>query len=86
MLDTSWFWDTLYTKSQIWVQIRIQHTQISIGIKFDQIIFTYSVKNKVTMLNKSWGHPVVKFVETCNIKTIFLLNIFVYGEKFIFQM
>ena len=55
-LNRLWFWDTLSTKSKISVQIRIQHAQISIGIKFDPIIFTYSVKNEATMLNKSWGH------------------------------
>ena len=34
----------------------IQHAQICIGIKFATIFFTYSVKNEVTMLNKSWEH------------------------------
>ena len=43
-------------KSEISVQIRIRHAQIMVGIKFDLIIFTYRVKNDVTMLNKSWGH------------------------------
>ena len=52
-----------------YIQIRIQHAQISIGTKLDQVIFTYRIKNEVTMLNKSWGHF---FGTPCRVEVFFV--------------